>query len=56
MMMIIIIIIIIRRVQSKMHIGSIFENDSKELEPRKAYKYLGIETILTYTIRMRRNS
>src|SRR5215469_14863296 len=31
------------RVQSKMHIGSIFENDIKELDPKKAYKYLGIE-------------
>ena len=31
------------RVQSKMHIGSTFENDIKELDPRKAYKYLGIE-------------
>jgi hypothetical protein len=31
------------RVQSKMHIGSTFENDVKELDPRKAYKYLGIE-------------
>ena len=30
-------------VQSKMHIGNIFENDIKELDPRKAYKYLGIE-------------
>ena len=29
-------------VQSKMHIGSTFEN-IKELVPRKAYKYLGIE-------------
>ena len=26
-----------------MHIGSIFENDIKELDPRKTYKYLGIE-------------
>jgi len=26
-----------------MHIGSTFENDIKELDPRKAYKYLGIE-------------
>ena len=26
-----------------MHIGSIFENDIKELDPRKAYKYSGIE-------------
>ena len=31
------------RVQSKMHLGSTFENDIKELDPRKAYKYLGIE-------------
>ena len=30
-------------VQNKMHVGSTFENDIKELEPRKAYKYLGIE-------------
>ena len=30
-------------VQSKMHLGSTFENDIKELDPRKAYKYLGIE-------------
>jgi len=26
-----------------MHIGNRFENDIKELDPRKAYKYLGIE-------------
>jgi hypothetical protein len=26
-----------------MHIGNTFENDVKELDPRKAYKYLGIE-------------
>ena len=31
------------RVQSKMHIGSTFENDIKELDPRKAYKCLGME-------------
>jgi hypothetical protein len=31
------------RVQSKMCIGSTFENEIKELGPRKAYKYLGIE-------------
>jgi hypothetical protein len=30
------------RIQSKMHIESTFENDIKELDPRKAYKYLGI--------------
>ena len=30
-------------VQSKMHIGGTFENDIKELDPRKAYKYLGIQ-------------
>jgi hypothetical protein len=27
-------------VQRKMHVGSTFENDIKELVPRKAYKYL----------------
>ena len=26
-----------------MQVGSTFENDIKELDPRKAYKYLGIE-------------
>ena len=26
-----------------MHIGSTFENDIKELDPRKVYKYLGTE-------------
>ena len=26
-----------------MHVGSIFDRDIKELEPRKAYKYLGIQ-------------
>jgi len=31
------------RVQTKMHIGSTFENDIKELDPRKPYQYLGIE-------------
>jgi len=31
------------RVQSKMHEGNTFENDIKVLDPRKAYKYLGIE-------------
>jgi hypothetical protein len=30
-------------VQRKMHIGSTFENDIKELDARKAYKHLGIE-------------
>jgi len=30
-------------VQSKMHVGSTFENGIKELNPRKACKYLGIE-------------
>ena len=33
----------IGRVQSKMHIGNTFENDIKELDLRKAYKFLGIE-------------
>ena len=32
-------------VQSKLHVGSTFDNDIKELDPRKAYKYLGIEEI-----------
>jgi len=31
------------RVQRKTHIGNTFENDIKELDPRKAYKYLSIE-------------
>ena len=26
-----------------MHVGSTFDNNIKELDPRKAYKYLGIE-------------
>jgi len=30
-------------VQSKVYVGSKFENDIKELDPRKAYKCLGIE-------------
>jgi len=30
-------------VQIKLHVGSTFENDIKELDPRKTYKYLGIE-------------
>ena len=30
-------------VQNKMHVGSTFENDIKELDPIKAYKCLGIE-------------
>jgi len=30
-------------VQSEMHVGRIFENDIKVIDPRKAYKYLGIE-------------
>ena len=43
-------------VESKMHIGSTFENDFKGLDPRKAYKYLGIEESLTYSIRMRKKT
>jgi len=31
------------RVQSKLHIGNTFGNDIEELDPRKAYKYLGIK-------------
>ena len=30
-------------VQSKLHVGSTIDNDIKELDPRKVYKYLGIE-------------
>jgi len=30
-------------VQSKMLVGGTFDNDIKELDPRKTYKYLGIE-------------
>jgi len=30
-------------VQSKLHVGGKFDNDIKELDPRNAYKYLGIE-------------
>ena len=33
------------RVQSKIHIRSTFENDIKELDPRKAYRYLGTQDI-----------
>ena len=33
-------------VQSKIHVGSIFDKDIKELDPRKAYKYLCIEESL----------
>jgi hypothetical protein len=39
------------RVQSKMHIGRTFQNDIKELDPRKAYK-----RVLTYSIRMSKKS
>jgi len=42
--------------QRKMRIGTTFENDIKELDPRKAYKYLDIEEILTYSTRMRKKS
>jgi hypothetical protein len=31
------------RVPRKMYIGSTFENGIKEMDPRKAYKYLAIE-------------
>jgi len=34
------------RVQSEIQIGSTFENDIKELDPRKAYNYLGTEESL----------
>jgi TusA-related sulfurtransferase len=40
-----------------MHKGNKFENDIKELDTRKAYKYLGIEERdMTYNIRMRKKS
>jgi len=29
--------------QSKLHVGSTFDNDIEDLDPRKAYQYLGIE-------------
>jgi hypothetical protein len=32
-----------QRVQGEIYIESTFEKDIKELDPRKAYKYLGIE-------------
>ena len=32
-----------RRFQSKIYIGRTFEKDIKELDPREAYKYLGVE-------------
>jgi len=31
------------RVHSKTYIGSTLEKDIKELDPRKAFKYLGVE-------------
>ena len=42
------------RVQSKTHIGITFENNIKKLDPRKAYKYFGIEE--PYSIKMRNKS
>ena len=38
------------RVRSKMHIGSTFEKDIKELDPREACKYLGRKRVLTYRV------
>jgi hypothetical protein len=32
-----------RTVDRKQHIGNTMENEIKELEPIKAYKYLGVE-------------
>jgi len=43
-------------VQNKMHVDSTFENDIKELDPRKAYKYLCMKRVVTYSIRMRKKS
>jgi hypothetical protein len=31
------------RVRSKTYVGSTFEKDIQELDPRKAYKYLGMK-------------
>jgi hypothetical protein len=31
------------RIQSKSYIGGTFEEDIKELEPKKACKYVGVE-------------
>ena len=39
-------------VQRKRHLGSTFENGIKELDPKKAYKYLG----MIYSTRMRKKS
>ena len=41
-------------VQSKMHEGSTFENDIKELGPRKTYNYLGIEESFDIGMRKKR--
>jgi len=41
-------------VKNKMLIGSTFENDIKEVGPRKAYMYLGTEE--GYDIRMRKKN
>jgi len=41
-------------VQSKMHVRNTFDNDIKELDPRKAYKYLGTEENFDNSIRMRK--
>ena len=38
------------------HVGSTFEKDIKELDPRKAYNYLGIEENFDIHIRMRKKS
>jgi len=46
----------IGNVQSKIHVGSTFDNDIKELDPRKIYKYLGVEESLIYSIRMRKKN
>ena len=43
-----------RIIQNKMLIGNTFENDIKELEPRKAYKHFCIED--SFEIRMRKKS
>jgi hypothetical protein len=43
------------RVHRKTYIESTFE-DIKELDPRKEYKYLGIEESQTQNIKMRKKS
>jgi hypothetical protein len=41
-------------VQSIPYIGSTLETNTKEMDPRIAYKYLGIERSRTWSIKMRK--